>query len=348
MPLLFMVSGVGTYFAIGYRTSKEYFKERTVRILLPFSVGLFTLIPIQVYIEKINIYDSLYQFYIHLFDGIYPTGNFSWRHHLWFLSYLFIISLIILPFLNFFRSHKYYLLREKLLSISSKKMGMNWIIIVLLITQYITHQLFPDKSSFIFINWINFFFYFIFFLMGLVLISSDKLIEKIEGQKKLYLIQTILSSTFLISIKYIFNDPLIEDFLQEITKTIVTLSIGITVLGYARKYLNKDSKYRKEMNDAIYPFYLLQQPVIVIVGYFIIQWDLPIELKILLLLILSFSLIVIIYWFIIRPINILRVIFGLKPHTKNYNVNWLYERIITAWNIQVGSKPLKSKTAADK
>ena len=348
MPLLFLVSGVGTYFAIGYRTSMEYFKERTVRILLPFLAGLFTLIPIQVYIEKINLYDSLYEFYRHLFDGIYPLGNFSLRHHLWFLSYLFIISLIILPFLNFFRSNKYKALRARLLDISSKKLGLNWIIIVLLITQYITHQLFPDKSGVIFINWVKFFYYFFFFLIGLVLISNDKLVAKIEQQKKLYLIQTILFSLFLISIKYIFTDPVISDFLQEITKTIVTLSICVTALGYARKYLNKDSKYRKEMNDAIYPFYLLQQPIIVIVGYFIIQWNLPVASKILLLLVLSFSLIIIIYWFIIRPFSILRVIFGLKPYKRKSNNIWTFHRITKFRKNLFGLKPLKNKLSADK
>ena len=348
MPLLFMVSGVGTFFAIGYRTSMEYLKERTIRILIPFLIGVFTLIPIQVYIEKINDYDSLYQFYMHLFDGVYPIGNFSWNHHLWFLSYLFLISLILLPFLNFFRSHKYYKFRATLLRISSKKLGLNWLLAVLLITQFAAHELFIDKSSFIFINWIKFFFYFIFFILGFVLISSDKLVEKVEQQKKLYLIQTILFSTFLISIKYVFINRMTIEYLQEITKIIVTLSVGLTVLGYARKYLNKDSKYRKDMNEAIYPFYLLQQPAIVIVGYFVIQWNLPILFKILLLSILSFGLIISIYWFIIRPFNILRVIFGLKPRKNKYNDIWVPNRIKSIWKILFGVNSVKNKPVGDK
>ena len=38
MPLLFLVSGVGTYYALGHRTVKQYLKERSIRILLPFLI----------------------------------------------------------------------------------------------------------------------------------------------------------------------------------------------------------------------------------------------------------------------------------------------------------------------
>lgn len=40
-----------------------------------------------------------------MFKGIYPEGNFSW-HHLWFIAYLFVIALILSPFLNILRSSR--------------------------------------------------------------------------------------------------------------------------------------------------------------------------------------------------------------------------------------------------
>ena len=92
MPLLFLVSGVGTFYALGFRTTKQYLKERFKRLYIPFTIGIFTLVPIQVYIEKMDQYSSLGNFYLHMFDGIYPIGNFSW-HHLWFIIYLLLINL---------------------------------------------------------------------------------------------------------------------------------------------------------------------------------------------------------------------------------------------------------------
>ena len=312
MPLLFLVSGVGTFYALRSRTVKQYLKERTIRIFIPFIIGVFTLVPIQVYIEKINDYNSLLQFYHHMFDGIYPKGNFS-LHHLWFLLYLFLIALIISPFLNSLRSDTFLKIRDRIILKSSKKLGLNWIIIVLALSQLILRNYLTEKSTNMLYNdWAYFVYYFLFFLAGFVLISSDKLVDFLSRQRHLYLIQTLIFTTFMIVIKYFNTDTILIDYLYGLVGVIVTWSCAITVLGYAKKYLNKDSKYRKIANEAIYPFYLLQQPVIIIVGYFIVQGQIDVYLKILYLTLISFFFVISIYWLLIRPFYILRVAFGLR------------------------------------
>ncbi|MDF1550336.1 MAG: acyltransferase family protein, partial [Bacteroidales bacterium] len=70
MPLLFLISGAGTWFALGKRTSGQYLGERFKRLIIPFLIGIFTLVPVQVYIEKSAQYQSLIDFYPHMFDGI--------------------------------------------------------------------------------------------------------------------------------------------------------------------------------------------------------------------------------------------------------------------------------------
>ena len=106
MPLLFLLSGAGTYFALGKRTPGQYLSERFKRLFIPLVAGIFILVPVQVYIEKASVYGSLLDFYPHMFEGIYPEGNFSW-HHLWFIAYLFVIALFISPFLGLLRSEKF-------------------------------------------------------------------------------------------------------------------------------------------------------------------------------------------------------------------------------------------------
>ena len=107
MPLLFMVSGIGTYLALGRRTELAYFKERTVRLFIPLVVGVLTLNPIQVYFERKSLYTSFGEFYRELFNGLYPIGNFSTIHHLWFIKHLFLISILVIPLLHFIRSESY-------------------------------------------------------------------------------------------------------------------------------------------------------------------------------------------------------------------------------------------------
>jgi fucose 4-O-acetylase-like acetyltransferase len=128
MPLLFMLAGAGTFFALGKRTPFQYISERFKRLVVPLTAGIFILVPVQVYIEKINQYDSLLAFYPHMFDGIYPVGNFSW-HHLWFITYLFLISLFITPFLNLTRSKSFRNLIARTENIVTKPLALNLVII---------------------------------------------------------------------------------------------------------------------------------------------------------------------------------------------------------------------------
>ena len=51
MPLFFLIAGAGTWFALRRRTSGQYVKERSSRLLIPFIVGSILLSPVQLYIE---------------------------------------------------------------------------------------------------------------------------------------------------------------------------------------------------------------------------------------------------------------------------------------------------------
>jgi peptidoglycan/LPS O-acetylase OafA/YrhL len=126
MPLLFLVSGIGTQFALGSKGMKKYFENRSIKLLIPYVAGLFILLPIQVYYERIPQYDSLLSLYQNLFNGFYPVGNFSVDHHLWFIKYLYLISLVSMPLLLLINDR----LRFKMATIASRsfsgKISSNW------------------------------------------------------------------------------------------------------------------------------------------------------------------------------------------------------------------------------
>ena len=106
------------------------------------------------------------------------------------------------------------------------------------------------------------------------------------------------------------------DIIWDTLSIFLAWSCGITAIGFAKQYFNRDSDFRKLANEAIYPFYLLHQPVIVVIGYFVIQWDIPVLLKAVIMVLSAFTVIVTLYWFIIRPFNPFRVIFGMKMKMK--------------------------------
>ncbi|MDX9726683.1 MAG: hypothetical protein RBT38_09890, partial [Bacteroidales bacterium] len=87
-------------------------------------------------------------------------------------------------------------------------------------------------------------------------------------------------------------------------------------LGFAKHYLNKNNQFRKIANEAIYPFYLLHQPAIVVTGYFAVQLETEVVWKVIIIFLSSFSLAITIYWFFVRPYNFFRVLFGMKKLEK--------------------------------
>lgn len=49
MPLLFFLSGAGTWFALGFRSARQYVVERTRRLFIPLVFGTFVIVPPQTY-----------------------------------------------------------------------------------------------------------------------------------------------------------------------------------------------------------------------------------------------------------------------------------------------------------
>jgi len=326
MPLLFLISGAGTYYALGKRTTRRYLGERSKRLMIPSLAGIFILVPVQVYLEKADQYSSLMSFYPRMFDGIYPVGNFSW-HHLWFILYLFVISLIIAPFLRFFKSNAYRRFSIWLERFASMPLSLNIVVVLLVASQLLLRPYFPDNTHALVNDWAAMSFYIIFFLSGFMLLSSKKIIESIRKQKKLYLLEATLATAAMFSLPKLFADAHAADLAWGIASIFVAWSCGLAAIGYAKQYLNRDTLNRKLANEAIYPFYLLHQPVILILGFFLIKVDMPDLYRFAILTISSFGITCALYWFLVRPFNVTRVIFGMKPLARSRKRSDIPERV---------------------
>ena len=107
MPLLFVIAGAGMWFALQRRSGKAFAGERTLRLLVPAIVGMFLIVPPQVFIERLATGDwhgGYLDFYAQrvLQFQPYPAGDFSW-HHLWFIIYLYVYVLLLLPLMLWWR-----------------------------------------------------------------------------------------------------------------------------------------------------------------------------------------------------------------------------------------------------
>jgi peptidoglycan/LPS O-acetylase OafA/YrhL len=311
MPLLFLVSGAGTRFALGVRSNGQYAAERTRRLLIPLLAGILILVPVQVYIEKINQYPSLFNFYLHFFEGVYPKGNFSW-HHLWYLVYLFFISMIFIPFITFFRSAKYAAFERAVEKLAALRGGLVLLYLPLIGSQWLLRPYFPHETHAFINDWAFICLDFLYFLFGFVLLGNPNVVDAIVRDRKIWLGITLIASGIMFSIMYVFYAVAAAWLVYDILALLVSWTIGLTLLAFARKYINVDNAWRKQLNMAIYPVYLIHQPILIVVAYFIVKLSMPIVLKALLIAILTLLIVWAVYRFLILPFNTTRLLFGLK------------------------------------
>ena len=86
----------------------------------------------------------------------------------------------------------------------------------------------------------------------------------------------------------------------------------LAILGYGKRYLNRGSKLLSYFNKAVFPFYILHQTIIVIIGYYVVQTSDNEAFKYLFIMIAGLMMTLAIYHLYIRPFKLVRKLFGSK------------------------------------
>ena len=89
--------------------------------------------------------------------------------------------------------------------------------------------------------------------------------------------------------------------------------VPLMLLGFARKYLNRSSRALSYMTEAVFPWYILHQTLIVLAGYWLTRQDLAAPLEFLTLTGATLVGCGLLHEFVIRRVSVLRPLFGLRP-----------------------------------
>ena len=317
MPLLFIISGMGTYFSLGKRSGGQFAGERIRRLFLPLVFGMLVVVPPQVYIERLaqgQFFGSYFDFWpSQAFIGKYPTGNLSW-HHLWFLPYILVYSLVLLPVFLYLRPRPDSPVLNLIRKLCSSRFGLYWLAIPLLLLEWFVDPFFPITNSFVG-DWFNLAYNMVLFLYGYLLVSvRANFWQNIQQYYRSYLTVGVIAFICFIVIIH-FEDSWQRHFPEALFNQINMLSWVYALFGLAATYLNKPSKIIAYSNRAVYPFYILHQTVVVVLAYFIMKEDWTLAPKFLYLSIGTFGLCWLLYELVIRRFILLHLVIGFK--TKN-------------------------------
>ncbi|MFX1433220.1 MAG: acyltransferase family protein [Promethearchaeota archaeon] len=307
MPLFFIISGMATFYFLGFVNARIYTKARFIRLMIPFLFAIFTQIPIQVYLDRVNhseFIGSFFEFYPQYFNGLYGYGgNFPWTgFHLWFLILLFLFSLITVNLFVYLRKDENLKKISKIAFFFKKPGSLYLLIIPVLILELLNPLSILGKFG-----GYNLFSLLVFYIIGFLLASDKEFKQSIGNHGRFALIIGIISTILLLVIIIFF----FNEFLFWILGLTYVWSWLIVILGLGSKHLNFNHKSRKFLNESVMPFYVLHQTVIVIIGFFVVQTSLIIILKYLIISIVSFAIIIALV-FIIRRLNVLRFLFGMS------------------------------------
>lgn len=320
MPLLFFVSGFISCVLLDRLKTPAFIGQRFNRLIVPTIIGMFLVVAPQVYFERRlqGVEFSYLEFYKTFLEfQWYPDGNFHWLH-LWFIPYLFVYNLLSIPIYQLLKSNSAEWI-ERAISRHTLMLAVGFITIA--ITPYTflsvhfpaTYDLIHDYARHSF---------FIFFILAGVLAHRFNVIMVAIESNRTVLFQLALAAILTINIiRWNGWEPqnLWHDWLSHPLSYVYIALLNINswlwvlmLLGYGKRYLNKQSPCLDYCNKAVYPFYILHQTVIVALGYYVVQTQDDATLKYGFLLVACFLLTGFIYHLYIRPFKYVRFMFGVK------------------------------------
>jgi glucan biosynthesis protein C len=326
MPLFFIISGASLFYTVGEKGVVSFIRDKILRLLVPFVVGIFTHVSFAVYLERYTqgqFIGSFLEFYPHYFNGMYGFGgNFAWFGlHLWYLLILFIFTLLLLPL--------FYLLKgpgRNFLDKLGNILAVPGVILILILLVLVLLSDILDPRTLLgqrnFGGWpLPIYICYLFF--GFIIFSHARLRVNIQKIRWFYLFAALVTAgVFFWQFAYAIPFPDGTREQQAIFGRLYNLSSPLFILafiGFAGKYLTNNTPFLRYTNEAVLPFYIMHQTVLLTIGYFVLQWQMPDLLKWIIITLSSFLAIAALYEFLVRRFNVLRFLFGMKLLTKQRN-----------------------------
>jgi len=307
MPLLFVIAGAGMWFALKRRSGAAFIGERTWRLLIPAIVGMILIVPPQVFLERVYngdwsggyldfIRQRVFQF------KPYPAGDFSW-HHLWFIIYLYVYVLLLMPLLLWWRGARRELEPGPWLYALALPLGIN---------EALLRPIFPETHNLIH-DWYIFIHYLLLTIYGYVIASMPGAWDWFARARRWSLtlgLTVLIGGLSLIELGVIDRDTPADSILANVF-TWVWLMV---FLGYGRQHLSFGNRLLTWARDASYPIYILHQTVIIMIAFKVIQMPWSPWVKYWVVLGATLITCALLYEFVLRRFAITRAAFGIKTH----------------------------------
>jgi peptidoglycan/LPS O-acetylase OafA/YrhL len=316
MDLIFLISGLSVHFLLRDTAVGRFVALRTWRLLLPLAFGMLVVVPIQPYAEGVAngaVAPGFLAFLARYYTGAtWPEGAFAgWEHgftwnHLWYLAYLWCYTLVFAALLPLLRR----------LPNPFARLRGGWLLVLpalpLMAFTLLLQPYFEDTGDLVH-DWYRHAVYFTAFLYGWWLGTHEGIWAELVRVRKVALASAAGLYIFYAACVFLLPDDL-PGWLQSIVWILRNLYIWwmlCAILGYARVLLDRPFRWLPWANEAVYPWYVLHQSLIVGIAYWLLPMHLGPVLEPMLVLAGTVAGCAVLHA-IIRRSAVLRPLFGMK------------------------------------
>ncbi len=294
MSLLFVVSGLATGLMLG---REGLLRQRARRLLLPLLAGMLVIVPPQSYLQ---VRDSFgYAGGYRDFMSLYLTGYHGFCHgrdclrlptwnHLWFLPYLWVYTLLLVAASRWLPRAALARTADRLAAAPA----LAWLLLPIVVLGLLRALLLPRfaETHALWGDWWAHATYAPMFAVGVLLARRRALLDRLQALRWPALVLAVVawvvmavawstgaqgqSNAARVALRWVFA---VEQW-----------GAIVAAFGFARQHLNVDHRWRRPLNEAVYPLYIVHQTIIVGAAVALRPLALPAGLEAALIIALTF------------------------------------------------------------
>ena len=279
LALLFLVSGYASAaLAAKLGGSGAFARSRSARLLIPLLFGMIVIIPPQPWIDLAGqhgyahgfLYFWLHDYFgFQFIDGIaLPT----WQH-LWFVVYLWVYTMLAALLLAVVPGD----VRAKIADGAARILSGWGLLIVPMLWWLLVYGAFPnhDETHALFDDGPSHLHYLAAFGVGWALRVRPVLFTAVARFWKLAAVLAVLAFVLIAWVEWTWpGDTIAPDWVfppYHIARQVQGWATIVALVGVADRFWNRDHRWRATLAEAVFPFYIIHQTIIVVVGWYLKQ-----------------------------------------------------------------------------